>query len=477
MSLIKTVTKNITSLVTIEVVNQISLVILAILLPRFLGDVGFGQYSFIMSFTLLTSIFLDFGLRSLTIQEVSRDKSLTSEYFSNGIIIKTILSLVTFSVVFALANLGNYPDVIKFSLYIMTISYILNSFSDVFRSIFYAYETMEYGALTLTTSKIIITLLVIIFLFLGYGLIQVMLAFLLGNLFALIFNYKLFRDKIPRTKFLVSSKFSKYLIMGGLPFGLAIAFNTIFFNFDIVAITHYVGNAATGWYSLPVYVLTVLLTFFYSISAAIFPTFSNFFKSQEDLLKEGYEKTYKFLFMVITPLTLVLYILASPIILYFFGNQFFNSILIFQILIWLLIPLTIARFIEMVLAAINKQKIVTYTLGIFAVMNIILDIALIPSMGYFGAIIGTLVSQLLVFFMGLWFISRYLDLPAKFTLKMILITGILGVVSISFKDMNHYIVSIIIIGSYLVLLKVFNCFKKDDLELFKKVVTTIKLKK
>jgi len=467
---IKTVFKNISSLVVIEVVNQLSLLILAILLPRYLGDIGFGQYSFVMSFTLLLNIFLDLGLRSLTIREVSRDETLVQKYLSNITLLKSGLAVITFLMIVILANIIGYPLEIKIALYIMGISIILNSYSEMFRSIFYAYQKMEFGAITLTSGKIVITLLVAVFLFWGYGLVEVMLAFLVGNLFSLLLNYRIYIKNFPKPVLRFDFNFSKYLIISGLPFGLAIAFNTIFFNFDIVMISTYLNSAITGWYSVPVYVLTVLITFFYTVSAAIFPAFSKFHKTSQDLLGDTYQKTFRYLLIFTLPIPPLLFLLANSIIPYVFGQEFYNSIFIFQVLIWLLIPITLARFMEMVLAAINRQITVTYVLGVFAMLNIILDIALIPVIGYMGAIIATIISQIFVFILDLYFISKYLKNPVThYVQKFGVILVIIGTISYILMDINPIISIMIIIGLYLILLIALKCVRKEDVDILRSI--------
>lgn len=471
MNLVKTVFKNITSLAVIEVVNQISLLILAIVLPVYLGDTGFGEYSFVMSFTLLISIFLDMGLRSLTIRDVSRNESLTRKYLSNTILLKTLLAFFTFSSIFILANLANYPFYIKISLYIMAVSLIFNSFSDIFRSIFYAHQKMEYGALTLSVSRIIITVFILLFLYMGYGIVQVFAAFLLGNLIALILNYKIYHDNYPPAEFSIDKSFLKYLFIGGIPFGLAIAFNAVFFNFDIVMISSYINSAVTGWYALPVYIINFLVAFFYTISAAIFPTLSKFYESSRDLLKVAYEKSFRFLLLIVLPVPPILYVLSDKLILSVFGAQFLNSIVIFQILIWLLIPIALARFLEVVLASVNRQKTVTYILGIFALTNIILDVVLIPVWGYMGAIVATVISQISVFILDSLFVYKLIDISMnRFGLKMALILMIICVLIYLMGDLNPIIVCIILILAYISLVVVMGCLKKEDLDLFRMVL-------
>jgi O-antigen/teichoic acid export membrane protein len=485
MSVVKRVSKNIASLVTIEIINQLSLLILAIIIPRYLGDAGFGKYSFIISFTILFSIFLDLGLRSLTIREVSRGEDTTEKYFSNIATIKVILSLITFAAIFTIANIMDYSRDTQIALYLMSFSLILNSFSDIFRSIFYAFQKMEYGALSISIGKIITTLLACVFLFFGYGIVEVMLAYCIGNIFALLLNYTIYIKNFPKPKFSIDLKFCKQLIKMATPFGLAIAFNNVFFNFDIVMISHTIGDAATGWYSIPTigdaatgwysiprYILSVLITFFYTISFAIFPTFSKFYSSSEELLKHSYKKTFKYLLILILPIPFVICILSNKIIIFLFGHEFVNSVFILKVLIWLLIPISLSRFLEVILASINRQEIVTYTLGICALLNIVLDIVLIPILGYTGAIVATMVAQTSVFVIDLYFVHRYLCKPPvhKFILKPLVACIMIGTFVYYLQDINLFMLVFAALILYYILLTCMKGFDKEDLELFKRLI-------
>ncbi|MGI6483717.1 MAG: flippase [Methanobacterium sp.] len=474
MSIVKLISKNIASLATIEVVNQICLVILALLIPLYLGDVGFGQYSLVVSFTTLFMFLLDPGLRSLTIREVSREKVKKNIYLNNLTTIKLILSSFTILFMIILVNVMQYPQLVKTAMYIMLSAWILNSFSDVFRSIFYAFQKMEYGTLTLTAAKIVTTLLASIFLFFGYGLVEVVLAFFIGNFLALLINFLIYTKKFQVPKFKIDLEFSKKILVMSFPFGLAIAFNNVFFNFDIVVIDHIMGDAAAGWYSIPKFIIMILITFFFTVPYALFPTFSKFYKDSMEKLNYSYEKIFKFLLILTLPTSTILFMLASDIILFLFQYSFTNSIFIFQALIWLVIPISLARFLEIVLASINKQKLVTYNIGIFALSNIILDILLIPYFGINGAIIATTLSQIAIFIFDLFFVSKYLCKISVYRLVLkpaisCMFIGILIYFLINF--VNFIILGCISIVFYIFILAVLGGFDKEDINMIKKIIT------
>lgn len=471
MSSVRRLSKNIASLVTIEVINQITAVILALLLPRYLGAAGFGEYSFVMSFTYLFLIFLDAGLKPLTILEISREKSLMEKYFNNIASIKIVLSCITFIAIFIISILMNYPIQLKLALYILSISYILFSFSDLFRSIFYASERMEYGTITISTGKIIITVLAVLFLILGYGIVEIMFAYLIGNLLALILNFRIYIKKFAKPKLEFNLKFAKTLMISAFPFGLAIAFNNVFFNFDIVMITQYWGSTSAGWFALPFYVLAILITLLNTISAAFFPSFSKFHHSSKNLLKNVYKKSFRYILILCFPIPVVLFMTSNGILPVLFGNNFVNSISIFNVLIWLLIPIALARFLEVILATINKQKVVTFVLGAFSLTNIALDIILIPKIGILGALIATSIAQTGIFIVDLFFVSKFICyVPIhKLCLKPLLACLVVIVFISAFHSVNSFLLAVLGLLIYYITLFSLKEFDNQDFELIKRI--------
>ena len=83
MNRVKIIAKNIFSLYTGKLISIIISVLLAIYIARFLGDILFGRYSFILAFVTLFSIFIDLGYETFLIREVSKKKSEASFYVNN----------------------------------------------------------------------------------------------------------------------------------------------------------------------------------------------------------------------------------------------------------------------------------------------------------------------------------------------------------------------------------------------------------
>src|SRR3989344_947561 len=88
----QTIIKNTFWLLSAEGISKLLMVILVIVIARHIGVEGYGTFSFAFAFASLFSIIVDFGFSTLTIRDVSRDKTLSKDYLEGVTAIKLILS-------------------------------------------------------------------------------------------------------------------------------------------------------------------------------------------------------------------------------------------------------------------------------------------------------------------------------------------------------------------------------------------------
>ena len=177
------VAKNTIALFSAQIVVAILTVVLTIFIARFLGDVIFGKYSFAIAFTAIFVIFSKLGYETLLVREVARNKKDAKKYLGNILGIRTILSLIVFGCIIITLNLMNYPLATKIAVYLFGIYYILESLSEIYKVTFRAFEVMEYEAITKILTNFIRVSLSILILFLGYGLREIALVFVVSGVF------------------------------------------------------------------------------------------------------------------------------------------------------------------------------------------------------------------------------------------------------------------------------------------------------
>ncbi|NJE00286.1 hypothetical protein E3E26_10955 [Thermococcus sp. LS1] len=96
MSTVKTVTKNTLALMITSVVSKAFAFITLILLARYLGSENYGKLAFAMALTSFFTVIADFGLSSLIVREVAREKEKAGLYLGTFSVFKVLLAVVVF---------------------------------------------------------------------------------------------------------------------------------------------------------------------------------------------------------------------------------------------------------------------------------------------------------------------------------------------------------------------------------------------
>ncbi|MBV1767556.1 MAG: oligosaccharide flippase family protein, partial [Methanobacterium sp.] len=124
-------------------VNGISQIFLSLIgflfmiyLARFLGEGGFGQYNFVLSFTSLFVIFSDLGVNQLLVREVARNKELSEDYTNNAFLLKIPLSILTFLGIVFFTYFLDFQGDLVFLLYLFGLYHILQTLSLTYLSLF-----------------------------------------------------------------------------------------------------------------------------------------------------------------------------------------------------------------------------------------------------------------------------------------------------------------------------------------------------
>jgi O-antigen/teichoic acid export membrane protein len=470
MSVVRRIAKNISSLALAEVITRILSLILIIYIARLLGDIGFGKYSFAFAFTSMFLVLMDLGTNTLAIRDIARDRKLAGKYIGNILLLRCLLSVIAIGLIIGIINLMGYPSETKLAVYIVGIYTIITSFSQLTRSVFRAFEKMEYEALLNIIERAIFVSLGLMVLFLGYGLIELVSVFLIAGIVNLALSFFLTIKKFAMPEFEVDWTFWKYLIREGLPFGLAFIFITIYIKIDLVMLSAMKGDAVVGWYNaayqIPLAVGLVSAAFMESI----FPTLSRLYGTSKESLIYAYEKSFKFLTIVVLPIAVSITLLSEKIIPILYGEGYVNSIIALQILIWFTVFEFLGYLLYVTLASIDKQRINTFSTGVCAALNIALNLILIPPYGFIGAGIATVITYIALFSINFYFVSKYLHKISihKMIARPIIASLAMGFILHSLKDIN-ILASISLAGaSYVIFLYIIKGFSKEEIELIYK---------
>lgn len=472
MSGIRTLFKNSSWMLGSQLITNLCAFVWTILMARYLGTSNFGILSFAISVSSIIGIFMDCGTQTYIVRALSRDKSLTNEYFNKTVPLKIVLSffIILFTVLFLILT-GREKLVVNVSL-IMFLQYTFLSICGFFYGIFQAYEKMEYQSIAASINAVVLLIIVFLVIHFDLGLYGMAFGYLFAIMIAFIYIYSKI-DKVDiRPNYTFDFGFSKKLLKVALPFGLIGIFYSIYFTIDMTMLQYLSTNSAVGLYNAAYKIITLLTTFYAIYPQVIFPVMSRLFENSREMLRISYEKSIKYLLLIILPICAGVILYANPLMIFIYGNQYAGTGRIVSLLVLSIPFLFVNGASTVALNSSNNEIMVTKTYCIAALINVILNFILIPYYSYEGAAIATVISEIVISLLMFKVTLKSDYAPGwivlKDTIKILIATAVMFFI---LQYFNLDIIEGIICGLivYLIMLFITRILDNDD----KKIIQNI----
>ena len=237
-----------------------------------------------------------------------------------------------------------------------------------------------------------------------------------------------------------------------------------YYSIDIVMLNSMVGSYATGLYNATFKLISVVTIFYGIYASVIFPVMSKLYKNDEKLLVISYEKSIKYLMIVIIPIAVATFFYSSDIMVFIYGHKYDEASSILVILIWTACLLFANGAGNTLLNSSHKEVSVTKIYLIAAIFNIILNFILIPYLSYIGAAITTVLSDILILIIQKYTIHKKGYKPDKrlyYDLGKIILSSLILGIALHFLKLNMWIALPVGILIYFAVLIILRTFKND----------------
>ncbi|MDD5039836.1 MAG: flippase [Patescibacteria group bacterium] len=380
-----------------------------IYIARQIGPVDLGLYDPAKSLIPIFLILIDFSLSTVLVREISRKPERTQEYLSNVLGIKIVFAFVIILGMGIFTNFSGFSPLIKTILYLDAIIVALDTFTLTLFAVFRGQQNMKFEAIGMIITQLLTIIFGVVSLKMNWGLQALFIAVVVGSVFNFLFSYSMVRRKIgirvwPSWNINVMKMFLKIAI----PFAITAIFVKLYTYTDRFMLLKIAGQGAVGWY-VTAHKLTYALEFIPSaFAASIFPAMSAFYVSSKEKLAITFQTAMKYLMIISIPISVGAIILADKIILKVYGTVYETSILPWRILMIGLLVIFCNFPVGAFLNACNRQVINTINMGITVVVNLLLNIYFIQIKGYSftGAALAALISGVVLFLLGLWWIGK-----------------------------------------------------------------------
>jgi O-antigen/teichoic acid export membrane protein len=196
------------------------------------------------------------------------------------------------------------------------------------------------------------------------------------------------------------------LLRSTLAFNVYPFIANVYDRVDVVLLAKLAGSFAAGIYALPYRVFAVLLIVPYAAMGALLPVFSASSGAHDP--QETCSNVMKFLFLTALLVVLVTFAFAAPVVLFFFGPSYADSIITVKILVWAGVPAFLNFALNTLLLAAHKERAFLWTGTICTVFNIGANILLIPRFSFIGAAAVTVATECLLLAQNLYLVKKFM---------------------------------------------------------------------
>lgn len=422
-----------------------------VLFPDGIGTVNF-QLSIINYIVLLTSL----GIPLYAVKEVAKyrnDKVTRDRIVVEIILLSTILCLLGYIAVWFLAKYVPKIHQQESLFYILSLTIFFTAIS--VNWFYQGVENFKFITYRAIAIRLLATASLFVFVkersdLLIYGLITV--GSTVGNNFVNFIHLRKYLDfsliQMKELRVFHHLKPAIHIFILSLIVSLYVQLNSIMLGFMQ-------GNDAVGYFTAGSKISHVGLTLISSFGTVLLPRCSYLLQIGDS---EGFSsiinKSVRLTVALSLPMTLGLMILAKPITMLFCGPEFVDAIpvLYLNAPVIILIGLTNVMGIQ-ILYPKNKVNIVILSVSAGAIVNILLNILLIPRYSSTGAAIATLIAELTVLIVQAICGRKYypFKMSVLFNPKYIIATIIMGIVvfatTLIIEDQTSQLIMGIAIGA------------------------------
>lgn len=380
----------------------ISLVVTPILV-RLLGSSGYGDYAFVLSVINIFMIFTSAGINDGLRKFVAEDRGLSdwdNQIFAFYTKLASLLVGIGASVII-LSNVGGLTQrildpIFVVYFYLITMLLISRQFQQLFRSALMAKGLENYSEPIKVLQNIIFGASAISLTYLGYSVEGALVGHIIASISVTVLSfYYVSKNYNLRAVFTLPSK--------ELPWRSLITFNSYniilvltlqsLYHIDILLLNPIVGSSATGYYKAAATISGFLWFIPLAIQQSLVHNSSEMWTTQSNSEVSDISARVTRYTMVSTILFLLgIAALANPFIPLYFGQEFTASIKPFLLLLPGTLGFAMARPIIAIGQGKGELKLMIIASAFSAIINLILNLILIPLFGIIGAAFATTIG-------------------------------------------------------------------------------------
>lgn len=365
-----------------------------------------GRYAFAISVTSIFVAFTDLGMTPVVIREIAAGEEEGKRALQTAIRIKWLLipGAIILALLYAILVRVQWEVFLAIAVACLVMS--ADAVSLLWYGALRGRRQLRFEAAGMFVGQLFTAGLGVSLAYLGAGVMGLVCALLAGSVWNLAWS-------VIQARRLGLAQWSqggwpwKKLMLAALPFALAGICVKVYSNVDSLLLRQFFGEHGVGFYAVA-YKVTYAFQFLpLAFVAALYPGMSAAFAAKDTkALRSILDGSLRLMMLISVPLSACLSGLGDKLIRSFYPDFSAGSILPMMILPWVLIPIFLDFPIGSLLNSTHRAAQKTKAMFFTMLVNILMNLCLVPLYGPTGAAIAGLISFWGLMVFGLWYVRQ-----------------------------------------------------------------------
>lgn len=418
MSLARKIFSNTAWQVFGKVITAILGIISIKFITNYLSRSAYGEYTTIYDYTALFAIIADFGLFTIAVREMAHNntKEAVAKIVGNVLSIRTALAIAALGLGILAAFLlpAYHGSNIPVGVAIVSAATIITLMAGTMSSVLQFYLKMHWASIALTVGKIITVgyiLLTILYIYPQNpeaGFPHLLLAWIMGGVVTILIIY-IASSRLTEISFKWDFSFWKMVLIKALPYGLALVLGTIYFRMGTIVLSLYKMKDAAGSFGVPLRFLEILQIIPHYFMNSVLPVLTIALTQNSERATRILKYALNALAALAFPIFVGGVMLAWPLTAAVSSPEFLTtraadgtltagSDMALKILLVAMLCTYLHVALSYALVAMGKQKELLWINAITVVVNVTLNIVLVPRFTFIGAAVSAVAAEIVMFF-------------------------------------------------------------------------------
>ncbi len=405
------------------------------------GAEAYGYYAAVLSFSMIINIVLDLGLAHYSNRSISQKPEEVASHFSDLILLKLLLALIYLIAAMVLGSFLGYWGSQWLVLLYLALGQALSSLILFFRAHLAGLHLFKYDSLMSVVDKLLMIAMAGYVLYFSDSLemsIELFaklqaLSYALAAFLAFLLIYPRVKGIMPKLQL----KGFLQRLKSSYPYALLIFLMALYTRVDSVMLQQLVGDLENGIYAQAFRLLDAVNQPAYLFSVLLLPMFSGMLARNESVTALS-KLAFSLLFVMGLAISLSAYFAAPQLMALLYENHSISSATVLQALLFSSLAFGTTFVFGTLLTAKGDLRLLNRVAFLGFLVNVFLNLILIPFYGAFGAALATVITQssAALVQMYLCFKNLKLDYGLTYWLRILLYTALVLLGSFA---IHHYL--------------------------------------